>query len=105
MVFQPVGLEKISGPANFPPFFQPIIFHQKHPKFKALHLFLCFTAIMQADQRTSENFEAYMKSLAPASAQKYREWCESFDEWTNEHKDESLAQNLLDYFESCHDHG
>ncbi len=60
---------------------------------------------MQADKRTDENWKAYLKSLAPASAKKYGEWCESFNEWTNEHKDESLAQNLLDYFESCHDHG
>lgn len=60
---------------------------------------------MQADKRSDENWKTYLNSLAPTSAKKYSEWCESFEEWTNEHRDETLSQNILDYFESCHDHG
>jgi len=58
---------------------------------------------MQADKRSDENWKTYLKH--PRLPRNTENGCESFDQWVDEHKGETLAQNVQDYFESCHDHG
>lgn len=63
---------------------------------------------MQATKpNTKDSWQVYLNSLKPESAKKYSDWTKAFEEFCNkpEQKTVELAQNVLDFFESCHDDG
>jgi integrase len=63
---------------------------------------------MQSTKSTSkDSWQAYLNSLKPESAKKYSDWTTSFEEFCNKpgQKDVELAQNVLDFFASCHEDG